>query len=138
FRSYLGLTYPGNVSAIGYVHEGKIVRDDSFDVAAGLERGLRLHEDWHRAFSDRLRVHLSPHASDTVPEEVLRETKKLAQERDITIHLHLAQHLSENQSIHERTGESPVQYLARIGFLGRDVLATHVTYTDSSDWDILA
>jgi len=138
FRSYLGLTYPGNVSAIGYVHEGKIVRDDSFDVAAGLERGLRLHEDWHRAFNDRLRVHLSPHASDTVPEEVLRETKKLAQERDITIHLHLAQHLSENQSIHERTGESPVQYLARIGFLGRDVLATHVTYTDSSDWDILA
>jgi cytosine/adenosine deaminase-related metal-dependent hydrolase len=138
FRSSIGLTYPGNVSAIGYVHEGKIVRDDSFDVAAGLERGLRLHDDWDGAFEDRLRVHLSPHASDTVPDEVLRETKQLADERGTTIHLHLAQHLSENEAVRERTDETPVEYLARIGFLGPDVLATHVTYTDRSDWDLLA
>jgi cytosine/adenosine deaminase-related metal-dependent hydrolase len=138
FRSSIGLTYPGNVSAIGYVHDGRIIRDDSFDVAAGLQRGLQLHDDWNGALDDRLRVHLSPHASDTVPEEVLRETKRLAKERGTTIHLHLAQHLSENETIRERTGESPIEYLARIGFLGADVLATHVTYTDGSDWGILA
>jgi cytosine/adenosine deaminase-related metal-dependent hydrolase len=31
-----------------------------------------------------------------------------------------------------------VQYLESIGFLGPDVLATHVTYTDAADWDSLA
>ena len=139
FRSSLGLTYPGNVTAIGFVQDGKVVRDDPGDVASGLQRGLALHDDWHGAFGDRLRVHLSPHASDTVPEEVLRETKRLAGERGLTIHLHLAQHLSEIHAIAQsRDGQSPVRYLEEIGFLGPDVLATHVTYTDANDWDALA
>ena len=139
FRSQLGLTYPGNVTAIGFVQDGKVVRDDPGDVAAGLQRGIRLYDDWHGSFGDRLRVHLSPHASDTVPEEVLRETKRLAGERGLTIHLHLAQHLSETQAIaRSRNGQSPVRYLEEIGFLGPDVLATHVTYTDADDWDAFA
>ena len=33
---------------------------------------------------------------------------------------------------------SPVQYLDRIGFLGPDVLATHVTYVNDADLDALA
>ena len=74
-----------------------------------------------------------------MPEDVLRETKRVAGERGLTIHLHLAQHLSENQAIAERRGgQSPVRYLEEIGFLGPDVLATHVTYTDADDWDAFA
>src|SRR5262249_54864281 len=112
---------------------------DPEDVAAGLARNVALHEQQQGAFNDRLRIHLSPHASETVPEDVLRETKRIAAERGMTIHLHLAQHLSEKQSIGERRGgQSPVGYLEEIGFLGAEVLATHVTYTDAADWDAFA
>ena len=139
FRSNLGLTYPGNVGSIGYVKEGKIVIDDPGDVEAGLEAGLKLHDEHHGAFGDRLRVHLSPHAPDTVPEEVLRETKRQVQKRGITAHLHLAQHLSENRTIAEQHGnKTSVQYLDDIGFLGPDILATHVSYVTENDMDIIA
>jgi 5-methylthioadenosine/S-adenosylhomocysteine deaminase len=138
-RSNLGLTYPGNVGSIGYVKEGKIVIDDPGDVEAGMQAGLKLHDEHHGAFNDRLRIHLSPHAPDTVPEEVLRETKKQIQERGITAHLHLAQHLSENRTIAEKHGnKTSVQYLDDIGFLGPDILATHVSYVTENDMDIIA
>lgn len=138
FRSYVGLTYPGNVAAIGFVEDGKVVKADPGDVAGGLQRNLEFHDRHHGSFGDRLRVHLSPHAPDTVPEEVMRETAREAEARDITIHLHLAQHLSELETIADRSGTTPVKYLQRIGVLGPRVLATHVTYTEESDWAIFA
>ena len=76
FRANLGLTYPGNV-------------------AGGLTAELRLQDDQHSQYGERLRIHLSPHTPDTVPEYILRESKKAAQERSMTVHLHLAQHLAE-------------------------------------------
>jgi 5-methylthioadenosine/S-adenosylhomocysteine deaminase len=139
FRSNLGLTYPGNVGSIGYVKEGRIVIDDPGNVEAGLKAGLKLHDEHNGRFGDRLRIHLSPHAPDTVPEDVLRETKKQIRERGITAHLHLAQHLSENRTIAERHGnKTSVQYLEDIGFLGPDILATHVSYVTANDMDIIA
>jgi cytosine/adenosine deaminase-related metal-dependent hydrolase len=137
FRSSVGLTYPGNVSAIGYVVEGQIVRD-AYDVEAGFASAVEFHALHDGALDGRLRVHLSPHASDTVPEEILRETRTRANELGTTIHLHLAQHLDEDRTIRGRYDTSPVLYLERIGVLGPDVLATHVTYTDAADWDAIA
>ena len=138
-RCHLGLTYPNNVGAIGYIKDGEITSDTSGDVALDFEQGLRLHDRYHGAFDDRLRVHLSPHGPDTVPEELLRETKRQCKQRDIHAHLHLAQHTAERRTIAERSGgKSSVQYLNDIGFLGPDVMATHVTYVDDADIGILA
>ena len=67
FRSNLGLTYPGNVGSIGYVKEGQIVIDEPGDVA-----GLQLHDEQRGHYGVR-GIHLSPHAPDTVPEDILRE-----------------------------------------------------------------
>ncbi len=139
FRSNLGLTYPGNVGSIGYVKEGEIVVDDPGDVAVGLAAGLKLYDEHHGQFGDRLRIHLSPHAPDTVPEAILRRTKQEARARNITVHLHLAQHLAETQTIAQRHGnQTPVQYLEHLGFLGPEVLATHVSHVTENDMDIIA
>jgi len=137
-RSWIGLTYPGNVGAIGYMRDGAIVRDEA-DVELGFRAAVAFHGAHHGSCEGRLSVHLSPHASDTVPEEILRATRRTASELGVGIHLHLAQHLSETQAIaRSRNGQSPVRYLEEIGFLGPDVLATHVTYTDADDWDAFA
>lgn len=138
FRCDLGTCYPSTYSAIGYWDGEKVALGDPGDVAAGLTANLALHDRYHGAFDDRLRVHLSPHGPDTVPEEVLRATKKAAQERNIHIHMHLAQHKLEREVVARRSGLSSVAYLDSIGFLGPDVMTTHCTYLEESDFPILA
>ena len=138
FRAQLGLTYPASLAAIGYMQEGRIVYGDPGDVGAALETALRLHDTHDGAFEGRLRIHLSPHGPDTVPEDVLRATKRHCAERGIHAHLHLGQHLAEVRAIRDRKGVSPVRYLHDIGFLGADVMATHVTYVDDADIALLA
>ncbi|MBM3505651.1 MAG: amidohydrolase family protein [Alphaproteobacteria bacterium] len=140
FRCHYGYTYPNDLGAIGYVgKDGKIVSDAAVNVAAGLTENLGLHDRYHGAFEDRLRIHLSPHGPDTVPEDLLVETKRHCRERGIHAHLHLAQHMSERKVVSSRSkGRTSVEYLDHIGFLGPDVMATHVTYVERDDIAILA
>lgn len=57
----------------------------------------------------------------------------------MTVHLHLAQRLAETQAIAEQhSNQTPVQYLESIGFLGPEVLATHVSYVTENDMDVIA
>ena len=138
FRCSFGLTYPGNVGAIGYVKDGKVVKDQSPDLEEVFRAASSHARGAGRTFRRPSPYPPFPHASDTVPADILLATQEEARARGMTVHLHLAQHLTENRAIEERTGMSPVKYLDGLGFLGENVLATHVTYTDSSDWDVLA
>ena len=140
FRCDLGTCYPSTYAAIGYFdkEQGRVVLGDPGDVGAGLVAALELHDRLHGSCDGRLNVHLSPHGPDTVPEEVLRATKRAAQERNIHIHLHMGQHKLERETVAKRSGLSSVAYLDSIGFLGPDVMATHCTYLDEGDYAILA
>jgi len=139
FRSDLGLTYPGSVSAIGYLKDGKIVMGSGGDIGAQFQAGIALHKTHHGKFGDRLRIHLSPHGPDTVPTELLIETTRQAKALGVNANLHLAQHLNERRTIAERHGgKSSIQYLHDIGFLGPHVMAMHVTFIDDHDIDLLA
>mgnify|MGYP000906988954 CR=1 FL=1 len=138
FRCNLGVSYPSTYASIGYWENGEVKLGDPGDIAGGLAANLALHDRCHGAFDDRLRVHLSPHGPDTVPEAVLRETKRQAQARDIHIHMHLAQHPFEREVVKRRSGLSSVAYLDSIGFLGPDVMTTHCTYIEQADYPILA
>ena len=138
FRCDLGITYPSTYAAIGYYKDGALQMGDPGDVSAGLRANLELYDRFHGAFDDRLRIHLSPHGPDTVPDDVLRETRLQANVRGIHIHLHLAQHVRECDVVFQRSGKTSVGYLDSMKFLGPDVLATHATYVDQADYDILA
>lgn len=138
FRSDLGVTYPNQVSAIGYIANGKIVMGEPGDISKQFAEAVALHQSHHGMFDDRLRIHLSPHGPDTVPEEIMRETRRLSDELGVNSNLHLAQHLNEKQTIHERFGKSSVEYLHDIGFLSPRVMAMHVTFVDDNDIRLLA
>ena len=138
FRGQLGLTYPNRLGAIGFMQDGKITSLGAGDVGAALAAGVALHDRYDGSFDGRLRTHLSPHGPDTVPDDVLRETRRLCDERGLRAHLHLCQHKAELAVIEARSGKTPVQYLHDIGFLGPDVMATHVTYVEDADIAFLA
>jgi cytosine/adenosine deaminase-related metal-dependent hydrolase len=60
---------------------------------------------------------VGPHATDTVSEELWRESGELARSLDVPVHAHLAQSLDEHSFSIERRGAAPAEWLARSGAL---------------------
>ncbi|HYY94889.1 MAG TPA: amidohydrolase [Pyrinomonadaceae bacterium] len=74
---------------------------------------------------------IAPHAPYTVSEAHLREVKAFSERTGAPIVIHVAETRKEVADITRDHGASPVEYLARIGFLGpRDIFAHTVHLTE--------
>ncbi|MGI9107428.1 MAG: amidohydrolase [Pyrinomonadaceae bacterium] len=71
---------------------------------------------------------IAPHAAYTVSEEHLKAARDLANRLQATIVIHVAESRKELDDITRDHGASPVNYLARIGFLNDQVIAAHTIY----------
>jgi 5-methylthioadenosine/S-adenosylhomocysteine deaminase len=71
---------------------------------------------------------LCPHAVDNCSPELLVASKRAADEHGLLVQVHCAQYEFENQRIKDRYGVTPVEHLARIGFLGPNTILGHTIY----------
>jgi cytosine/adenosine deaminase-related metal-dependent hydrolase len=119
--------------------EGKpIYRDDAGGAeTASLDAWRRLYSRHNGRASDRIRVALAPHATDTCGPDVLRATQGLAQEHGCLATIHVAQSRSEVETSHARYGRSPAAYLEWVGLLGPDVLLAHCVHASDDDLDLV-
>jgi 5-methylthioadenosine/S-adenosylhomocysteine deaminase len=81
---------------------------------------------------------LAPHATDTVSKAWLIKLREIASEKNVGLHLHLAQTQKEQNYINDEYGMGCVEYLDEIGFLGPDVIAAHSIFITESEMDLLA
>jgi 5-methylthioadenosine/S-adenosylhomocysteine deaminase len=81
---------------------------------------------------------VAPHSIYTCSEKTLQESAALARKNHAPILIHIAEAPFELQQSREKNGVSPVQYLARIGLLGPDVLGAHCIWVDQADIATLA
>lgn len=81
---------------------------------------------------------VAPHAIYTCPEELLKQSAAVARQYHAPILMHVAEAFSELQASRREHGLSPVQYLARIGVLGPDLIAAHCVWLDAADIRTLA
>jgi 5-methylthioadenosine/S-adenosylhomocysteine deaminase len=81
---------------------------------------------------------VAPHAIYTCSEQLLKTASSLARAYRAPILIHLAEAPYEMEVSRHEHGLSSVQYLARIGFLGPDVLGAHCVWVDESDIKTLA
>ena len=101
-----------------------------FDAENARKAFQRLRNDW--GGKARITPGLAAHAPHTVPTEVLQFTKKLADEYDTHLVIHLAEGQTEVEQIQQRFGKTPTAYLEGLGFLSPRLLAVHsVQLTDS-------
>lgn len=107
------------------------------DGAADLERWVELHRAWNGRAGDRIRVTLSPHATDTCGPDLLREVRRKADALGCEITIHVAQSLGELEQIRQRYGREPAEYLEWVGLLGPDLLAAHCLHASDADLDRL-
>ena len=88
--------------------------------------------------SERVKLSLGPHAIYTVSRDSLIWLAEFARERDLLLHIHLAETQREVEDCFKEHGLTPVRYLEKIGFLGPNVLAAHAIWLDAQEKDILA
>ncbi|MEM2874800.1 MAG: amidohydrolase family protein [Candidatus Hadarchaeales archaeon] len=107
-------------------------------------RGLELRKSrnfirkWHGRAGGRITAMLGPHSTYTCSERCLREVKELAGELGVGIHIHLAENDDDVRETRRLTGETPVKFLQKIGFLGPEVLAAHCVKVNSEEVQILS
>ncbi|HJU53247.1 MAG TPA: amidohydrolase family protein, partial [Pyrinomonadaceae bacterium] len=79
----------------------------------------------------------APHAPYTVSEEHLKEVRALSDKHNSPIVTHVSETRKEVEDITKAKGVSPVDYLARIGFLNDRVIAAHVVHPAAGEIAVL-
>ncbi|ASJ08174.1 N-ethylammeline chlorohydrolase [Thermococcus siculi] len=122
----------------GYLSYGMIDLGDPEKTEKEIKEALRTMEFIEKLGSDRVHFVFGPHAPYTCSIALLKEVRRLADEHNKLITIHVSETMAEIGQITERYGKSPVVLLDDIGFLGNDVIIAHGVWLDSRDTQILA
>ena len=106
-----------------------------------LERNRRSNEELlasRGGNSGRIQVTYAPHAIYTVSEPVLRRIAEEARANDLAIHIHASEtprEVEECKAAHD--GLTPIEYLDRLGILGRRTVLAHCTHLTDHDIELI-
>lgn len=99
-----------------------------------LEEALSLVDTWSGTGEGRITTMLGPHAPYTCPPQPLTEIISLARERNLPIHIHLAETKEEVTKIRAHYNQTPTQYLYNLGlFEQTHVLLAHAVHLTRRD-----
>ena len=87
--------------------------------------------------SPRVRAGIGPHAPYSVSAENLRHCRALADRYGVPLTIHVAETRDELKIVSERSGMTPVQYLASLGLFDGPTIAAHCIHLTDDDIDIL-
>ena len=124
----------GADGVVRYATEGGGSDDGSADLAAW----EALHAEWEGRDEGRIRLAMSPHASDTCSPDLLRAAARRARALGVPITTHLAQSAQEVATIQARHHCTPAEYLDGLGVLGPDLLAAHCIASSDADLALMA
>ena len=104
---------------------------------AEIEKNMNLFKNCHNTADGRIKVFFGPHSPYTASEELLKEVRKLADENNIKIHIHVSETQKEIDDVSAEKGLRPFEYLDSIGFLGPDVLCAHCVWLSDEEIEII-
>lgn len=102
-----------------------------------LQAGIDLVEKWHGAENGRIMCQLAAHAPDTCSRGLLERIVQLAEERDLGLHIHLAQTAEEVAQVELREGMRSVEFLETTGFLGPRTVAAHCIHIQPNEVQLI-
>lgn len=132
-RVYIGPPFRSYTYA--YDERGQLQWDpDERSGEAGLERALDFARDHDGTHNGRVRCLLYPAQLDTCSVDLLKATRRAADESGLGITLHTAMNMIEFQKMLREHRLTPLQLLHEIGFLGPDVLLGHCVFHAHHSW----
>lgn len=90
-----------------------------------LAKGIEIHD--HYRNSALISTTLAPHAPYTVSDEPLQKIASYAHELDVPVHIHVHETAFEVAQAEEQNGMRPLQRLDKLGLLGPQMIAVHMT-----------
>ncbi len=125
---------------------GKCMMDKGDEVPAGLREeaedsireSLALLEKWHGRAGGRVRYCFAPRFAVSCTRGLLERVASLARERDVMIHTHASENLSEIELVEHETGLRNVEYLDSLGVSGAHVLLAHCVHLSVDEMELLA
>lgn len=113
----------------------KFPSPDAISYDIGFKYARAFIEEWH---GHRLITPaIAPHAPYTCTPEILREAKKIAEDYDIPILIHVSETAFEVEGAKKEWGMSPVEYLDSLGIFEAKTIAAHCVHIDEQDMEIL-
>ncbi len=100
---------------------------------AGMRKSVDLIEAWHGKAEGRVTCMTSPSTPEYCSPELLQECRRVADQYDIGMTVHLSESYNEVQAVMRTRGARPTQYLYVNGALGPRVVAAHCRYLDQSE-----
>jgi len=98
-----------------------------------------LYRSWDGQGEGRIRLAMSPHATDTCGPDLLRACAARARALGVPITTHVAQSRDEVLTIGKRYGgRTPAEYLDWLGLLAPDLLAAHCIASSDDDLRLMA
>ena len=91
-----------------------------------------------KKYGSRISMALGPHAMYTASEESLLWAKEFAEKHDLTIHFHLSESKKEVDDCLKKHRMRPVEYLDKIGFLCKNVAASHCVWLSDDEIRLMA
>jgi cytosine/adenosine deaminase-related metal-dependent hydrolase len=84
------------------------------------------------------RVALAPCSPFSVSADLLRESTVLARSRGVRLHTHLCETKDEEAYMLSREGIRPLEYMERLGWIGKDVWFAHGIHFNDAELKLLA
>ncbi|HIP95187.1 MAG TPA: 8-oxoguanine deaminase [Leucothrix sp.] len=100
-------------------------------ILADCERVIDVYHD--ASEGSMMTVALAPCSPFSVTEDLMRESAKLAREKGVRLHTHLAETFDENDFCIKVFGVRPVDYLERVGWMSDDVWLAHGIHFDDKE-----
>jgi 5-methylthioadenosine/S-adenosylhomocysteine deaminase len=104
------------------------------------ERVGRLAARWHGSMDGRLRLSIGPLLPWVLDEDGFRETRRIARDNGLSLHMHVAESPEFNQMIARHFGRNirQVELLEEVGCLGPDVQAVACSDISPREIELLA
>ena len=104
---------------------GVFYRNCPHDGRERFEACVEFCRQWNGRFDDRLRTMLAPGQIDTCDPQLLKDTRRCADELRVPIQLHAGQSPNEFARIGETRNLTSVEYMMETGLLGPDFIIGH-------------
>ena len=105
---------------------------------ASIAEAVAICDRWQGAEGGRISTMLGPQGTDMIGLAQLLEVARIAEERDLMLHVHVAQGSREIDQMMKRYGQRTPAFLQDNGLLNERLLAVHLTEASDEETDLIA